>query len=109
MATATVPPVDVEQYHASLRVSNLAAAIDLCISRLRFRRAFSWGEPPAMAGVSPGQTHVFLEAGTLAPQGCSLCFVVGNADELHDFQPRQWRQCRRAGGDRAWGLRDYSV
>lgn len=109
MATATVPQVDVEQYHASLRVSDLAAAIDFYTSRLGFRHAFSWGEPPAMAGVNLGQTQVFLEAGTPSPHGCSLYFVVGNADELHDFHRANGVNVVEPLGDRAWGLRDYSV
>ena len=109
MAPAIAPQVDVEHYHASLRVSDLPAAIDFYTSRLGFRHAFSWGEPPTMAGVNLGETQVFLEAGTPAPQGCSLYFVVGNADELHEFHRANGVDVVDPPGDRVWGLRDYSV
>jgi catechol 2,3-dioxygenase-like lactoylglutathione lyase family enzyme len=109
MAPATVPTVDVEQYHASLRVRDLAAAIDFYVSRLGFRHAFSWGEPATMAGVNLGDTQVFLEAGTPGPQGCSLYFVVGNADELHDFHRANGVDVADPLADRPWGFRDYSI
>jgi catechol 2,3-dioxygenase-like lactoylglutathione lyase family enzyme len=109
MAGARAPQVDVEQYHATLRVADVTAALEFYTARLGFRQAFSWGEPPALAGVNLGETQVFLEAGTPAPQGCSLYFVVGDADELHDFHRVNGLDIVDPPGDRAWGLRDYSV
>lgn len=47
--------------------------------------AFTLGDPPDMAGVNLGDVQMFLEKGTPAPQGCSVYFVVGNADELFEF------------------------
>jgi len=35
-----------------------------------------------MAGVNLGQVQVFLEQDTPTPEGCSVYFVVGDADEL---------------------------
>ena len=109
MAPTVAPQVDVEQYHASLRVADLSAAIEFYSTRLGFRHAFSWGEPPTMAGVNLGETQVFLEAGTPAPPGCSLYFVVGNADELYAFHRTNGVEVINPLGDRPWELRDYTV
>ena len=109
MAPGTAPTVDVEHYHASLAVADLAAAIEFYIARLGFRHAFSWGEPATMAGVNLGAAQLFLEAGTPAPQGCSLYFVVGNADELYEFHRANGVDVVHPPGDRPWGLRDYSI
>ncbi len=109
MTSPTAPQVDVEQYHATLRVADLSAAIEFYTTQLGFLHAFSWGEPPTMAGVNLGQSQVFLEAGTPTPQGCSLYFVVGNADELYEFHRTNGVPIVEAPGDRPWELRDYSV
>ena len=109
VTSSAAPQVDVEQYHASLRVADLSAAIEFYTTRLGFTHAFSWGEPPAMAGVNVGETQIFLEAGAPAPEGCSLYFVVGNADELYRFHLANGVHIIEAPGDRAWERRDYTV
>ena len=109
MTLGSAPKVDVEQYHASLRATDLSAAIEFYTDRLGFRHAFSWGEPPTMAGVNLGETQLFLEAGTPAPQGCSLYFVVGSADELYEFHRARDVPIVEAPGDRPWDMRDYTV
>jgi uncharacterized glyoxalase superfamily protein PhnB len=109
MTSVVAPQVDVEQYHASLCVSDIGAAIGFYTSRLGFVHAFSWGDPPTMAGVNFGKTQLFLEAGTPAPSGCSLYFVIGNADELYEFHRANGVQVIEAPGNRPWGLRDYAV
>jgi catechol 2,3-dioxygenase-like lactoylglutathione lyase family enzyme len=109
MASAAAPTVDVEQYHASLRVADLPAAIAFYTDRLGFRHAFSWGEPPTMAGVDLGETQIFLESGTPAAQGCSLYFVVGDADALYAFHRAHDVPVVAGLGDRPWELRDYTV
>jgi catechol 2,3-dioxygenase-like lactoylglutathione lyase family enzyme len=109
MTRATLPQIDVEQHHTSLRVADLSAAIAFYTTRLGFVHAFSWGEPPAMAGVNLGETQIFLEPGSPAPHGCSLYFVIGNADELYDFHRANSLDIMEAPGDRPWGLRDYTV
>jgi len=109
MASVAAPHVDVEQYHASLRVADLSAAVDFYTERLGFRQAFVWGEPPIMAGVNLGETQVFLEVGSPAPEGCSLYFVVGNADELYRFHRGNGVEIVRQPGDRPWEFRDYTV
>jgi catechol 2,3-dioxygenase-like lactoylglutathione lyase family enzyme len=109
MTSAEAPHVDVEQYHASLRVSDVVAAVAFYTARLGFVHAFSWGEPPSMAGVNLGKTQIFLEAGTPAPAGCSLYFVIGDADALYEFHQTNGVQVAEPPGDRAWGFRDYAV
>ena len=109
MPSVATPEVDVEQYHASLRVAELTAAINFYTTRLGFRHAFSWGEPPTMAGVNLGETQVFLETGTPAPQSCSLYFVVGDADELHEFHRANGVEVISQLSDHSWELRDYTV
>ena len=101
--------VDAEQHHTSLRVADLSAAVDFYITCLGFLHAFSWGDPPTMAGVNIGETQIFLEVGTPAPQGCSLYFVVGDADELDDFHCANGVEVIEAPGDRPWELRGYTV
>jgi len=63
LATPAAPHVDGEQYHASLRVAELSAAIEFYTTRLGFPHAFSWGDSPTTAGVNLGETQLFLEAG----------------------------------------------
>ena len=109
MAPVTPPHVEVEQYHATLRVADLAAAVEFYTGRLGFIHAFSWGEPPSMAGVNLGATQIFLETGAPAPHGCSLYFVVGNADALYGYHRATRVPIIEAPGDRPWDFRDYTV
>ncbi len=109
MASVTVPQVDVEQYHAGLRVTDLPAAIEFYTTRLGFRHTFGWGEPPTLAGVNLGESQVFLQVGTPAPQGCALYFLVGNADELYEFHHASGTEVVEPPGDRPWEIRDYTV
>lgn len=109
MPLNTAPPVECEQYHASLFAADVAAAVDFYTTKLGFRLAFTVNDPPTMAGVTLGHVEVFVEQGVPGPQGCSMYFVVDDADELYEFH--------RAGGveivvppdDRHYGLRDYAV
>jgi catechol 2,3-dioxygenase-like lactoylglutathione lyase family enzyme len=109
MTSTAAPQVEVEQHHTSLRVADLSAAVEFYTTRLGFHHAFSWGEPPTMAGVNIGETQIFLEAGIPAPGGCSLYFVVGNADELYEFHRANGVEIVEAPDDRPWELRDYTV
>jgi catechol 2,3-dioxygenase-like lactoylglutathione lyase family enzyme len=109
MTTSAVPQVDCEQHHATLSVSDVPAAADFYTNKLGFALAFTWGEPPTMAGVNLGKVQIFLEQGTAAPQGCGVYFVIGDADALYDFQRAQGVEIVRPPADRPWGLRDYTV
>lgn len=109
MTTPIPPQVDCERQHPTLPVPDVAAATDFYTTKLGFTLGFTWGDPPGIAGVNLGKVQMFLERGTPNPGGCSVYFVVGDADELHEFH--------RAGGvqvvvpleDRVYGLRDYRV
>ena len=62
-----------------------------------------------MVGVNLGQVQMFLEQGTPGPQGCSVYFVVDDADALCEFQRANGVEIVVPPEDRAYGLRDYSV
>ena len=109
MTTLTAPQVECERQHPCLAVSDVRAAAQFYESRLGFSVAFAWGDPPSMAGVNLGQVQVFLEQGTPNPQGCAVYFVVGDADELFEFQRGQGVEVVEQPADRPWGLRDYTV
>jgi len=109
VTTAAVPQVDCEQHHPSLSVSDVLAAADFYTTKLGFELAFTWGEPPTMAGVNLGHVQVFLEQGTPSPQGCAVYFVIGDADELYEFQRASGVEIVAPPGDRPYGLRDYTV
>jgi catechol 2,3-dioxygenase-like lactoylglutathione lyase family enzyme len=105
----TVPEVDCEKAHAGLAVTDIGAAVDFYSTKLGFKLAFTWGEPPTFAGVNLGQTQMFLQQGTPDPKGCSVYFVVGNADELFDFHRANGVEIAVPPGDREYGIRDYTV
>src|SRR5437867_11485105 len=103
------PEVDCEQQHAALCVSDVPAAVDFYTNKLGFRLGFTWGEPPSMAGVNLGNVQMLLERGEPNPRGCSVYFVVGNADELYNFQRANGVDIVAVPEDRPYGLRDYRV
>jgi catechol 2,3-dioxygenase-like lactoylglutathione lyase family enzyme len=109
MTTPRAPDVDCEQTHASLAVSDVGAAVDFYTKTLGFTRAFTDGDPPTFAGVNLGHVQMFLELGTPSPAGCSVYFVVGNADELYQFQRANGVTVVEPPGDRPYGLRDYRI
>jgi catechol 2,3-dioxygenase-like lactoylglutathione lyase family enzyme len=101
--------VECEQQHPSIFVSDVAQAVDFYTQKLGFDLGFTWGEPPTIAGVNLGKVQMFLEQGTPDPKGCLLYFVVGNADELHEFQRANGVKILVEPDDREYGLRDYRV
>ena len=109
MNESVAPDVECEQQHASLRVSDVLAAVNFYTNKLGFRPGFTWGDPPTIAGVNLGNVQMFLERGTPNPQGCAVYFVVGNADELFAFQQAKGVEVVDSPGDRPYGLRDYRV
>jgi catechol 2,3-dioxygenase-like lactoylglutathione lyase family enzyme len=109
MTTPGVPHIDCAQHHPGLRVGDLSAAVDFYVERLGFYKAFTWGDPPEMAGVNLDRVQIFLERGTPRPEGCSLYFVVGDADELFAFHQRNGVAIVQPPGDRPWHLRDYRI
>lgn len=107
--TPVPPDIDCEQHHPSLAFSNVTAAVDFYTTRLGFKLAFTFGEPPTMAGVNLGHVQMFLEQGTPSPKGCSVFFVVGDADELYDFHRANEVEIVVPPGDRHYGIRDYRI
>lgn len=109
MGTSVKPRIDCDRYHATLYAVDVLAAVDFYTDKLGFSPGFTWGDPPTFAGVNLGDVQVFLGQGTPDPRGCDLRFVVGDADELHDFHRVQGVEIVELPGDRPYGLRDYTV
>jgi catechol 2,3-dioxygenase-like lactoylglutathione lyase family enzyme len=109
MTTPHPPDIDCERHHPSLSVRDVLAAADFYTTKLGFTLGFTWGEPPEIAGVNLGKVQMFLERGTPNPAGCSVYFVVGDADELHEFHRAGGVEIVVPPGDRLYGLRDYRV
>jgi catechol 2,3-dioxygenase-like lactoylglutathione lyase family enzyme len=109
MSTPEKPHVDCEQVHPSLAVSDIVEAAEFYTKKLGFKLAFTWGEPPTMAGVNLGHVQIFLEKGTPSPKGLAVFFVVGNADELYEFHRANGVDVIQPPGDREYGIRDYTV
>lgn len=109
MSTPAAPQVDCERFHATLYTADVLAAVDFYTGKLGFKLGFTWEDPPTFAGVNLGEVQVFLAQGTPDPRGCDLRFVVGDADELHDFHRARGVEIVDPPGDRPYGLRDYTV
>ncbi len=109
MTTPVPPDVECEQEHAALKVSDVAAAAEFYKTKLGFKVAFMFGDPPEIAGVNLGNVQMFLELGTPSPKGCSVYFVVGDADELYEFQRDSGVEIVLPPEDRFYGLRDYRI
>jgi catechol 2,3-dioxygenase-like lactoylglutathione lyase family enzyme len=104
------PDVVVERQHPGLAVPDVAAAVEFYTKRLGFRPGFTWGgDPPTFAGVNLGEFQVFLQKGTPSPEGCSVYFVVDDADALYEFHRAQGVEVLVTPDDRNYGLRDYTV
>lgn len=109
MSETPKPKVDCERQHPLLPVADLRAAIDFYTTKLGFTLGFTWGEPESFAGVNLGDVQVFMRTGTPNPAGISVSFVVGNADDLYEFQVSNGVEVVAPPDDRPYGLRDYSV
>jgi len=109
MTASAVPEVDCEQQHPSLAVPDVLGAVEFYTTRLGFKPGFTWGDPPTFAAVNLGRMQLFLEQGTPGPEGCAVYFVIGNADQLHEFHRASGVEVLAPPGDRAYGLRDYTV
>ena len=106
---AGVPDIECEMHHTTLVVSDVREAVEFYTNRLGFWLAFMEDEPVTFAGVNLGSVQIFLEKGTPSPKGCSVYFVVGDADELHDFHKAKGVEIVDPPEDRPYELRDYGV
>jgi catechol 2,3-dioxygenase-like lactoylglutathione lyase family enzyme len=109
MSAPARPHIDCEQHHATLTVSDVRAAADFYANKLGFIVAFTEGNPPTFAGVNLGHVQIFLTKGPPAPQGCSVYFVVGDADALHEFHRANGVEIVGPPRDQPYGLREYTV
>ena len=107
--THPFPKIDSERVHPSLPVPDVPAAVEFYTKRLGFTAGFTWPESgaPTMAGVNLGDVQIFLERGAPNPDGISVFFVVGNADELCEAQRANGVEIVEEPADRPYGLRDY--
>lgn len=104
-----VPDVECEMHHTTLVVSDVRAAVEFYTNRLGFWVAFIADDPPTFAGVNLGNVQIFLQQGTPNPKGCSVYFVVEDADELHAFHKSKDVELVDAPENRPYELRDYGI
>ena len=103
------PKVECERHHPTLPVSDVLAAVDFYTNKLGFSLGFTWGEPIDIAGVNLGDVSIHLVQGKPSPEGCSIYFAVGNADELYEFQRDNGVDIIEPPINRPWEMRDYRV
>jgi len=109
MSSLTRPHIECEQHHATLSVKDVRAAADFYANKLGFVVAFTEGDPPTFAGVNLGHVQIFLTKGTPVPQGCSVYFVVGDANALCEFHRANGVEIVEVPRDQPYGLREYTV
>jgi catechol 2,3-dioxygenase-like lactoylglutathione lyase family enzyme len=109
MNKPTAPRVDCEKLHPTLVVTDVLEAANFYTEKLGFSPGFLWGDPPSFAGVNLGDVQIFLQQGRPNPAGFSVAFVVGNADELFEFQRANGVEVVVTPEDREYGIRDYAV
>lgn len=107
MSSTTAPHVDCDRQHPLLIVSDILAAVDFYAEKLGFSTGFTWGAPPEMAGMNLGSISIHLSKGS--PNGNSVYFVVGDADELYEFHRENGVEIVCEPEDREYELRDYAV
>jgi hypothetical protein len=59
--------------------------------------------------VNIGKVQIFLQKGTPSPKGCSVTFVVGDADQLYAFHRANGVEVTAEIADKEYGIRDYGV
>lgn len=109
MTNPPLPFIECEQTHTGFAVSDINAAIEFYTKKLGFKLAFTWSDPPTFAGVNLGRMQMFLQNGTPDPKGCSVYFMVGDADQLYEFHRANGVEVAQEIGDREYGIRDYVV
>lgn len=107
MPALTTPDIDCDRLHPLLLVSNIPEAVDFYTNKLGFAHGFTWGDPPEMAGMNLGSVSVHLYLGE--PRGNYVYFVVGDADDLFEFQRSNGVEVVVPPDDRNYELRDYRV
>lgn len=109
-SSTALPRIHCEKCHAILAVSDVRGAVEYYTTKLGFWLAFAEGDPPIFAGVNLGSVQLFLESGSPCPQGCSVYFVIDDADVLYRFHESSGVEILDGPPrDRSYGLRDYTV
>lgn len=104
------PSVECGTNHTRFSVPDIRAAVAYYTTTLGFTEGFLWGEPePSYAGVNLGNAQLFLSQGEPNPSGVEAIFLIGNADELFEYQAANGVKVLTPPGDRDYGIRDYSV
>ncbi len=103
------PSIVCTSHHTGLPVPDVEAAVEFYTGRLGFESGFTWGEPVSFAGVDLGECRIFLSEGTPNPDGCTLYFMIEDADALYRFHQSQGVEAVWAPEDQEYGLRDYGV
>jgi uncharacterized glyoxalase superfamily protein PhnB len=107
------------EFHAAVPVlasEDVKASVDYFVRVLGFEPDFSWGEPPAYAGVSAGDVEVYFahdpatvaairEKG-LAPD---VFFWVRDIDGLYARHQAAGAEIVEPLAERPWGARQYVV
>ncbi|HMF98100.1 MAG TPA: VOC family protein [Vicinamibacterales bacterium] len=107
--TNVPPPIECEQLHPGLAVSDIGTAVEYYTSTLGFRLAFTWGEPPTFAGLLLDRVQIFLSHGTPNPGASAVYFMVEDADELFAFHKANGVEVVRPPTDQPYQIRDYIV
>lgn len=108
MSQPAVPQVECYRQHPCLVVPDIPGTVAYYTTRLGFRLGFTWGEPPTFAGVLLGGQELFLQQGN-ASAGCSVFYVVGDADALFAWHQAGGVEVVEPPGDRNYGYRDYAI
>jgi catechol 2,3-dioxygenase-like lactoylglutathione lyase family enzyme len=105
----TRPKVDCVHHHAVLAAPDVQAAVDFYVDRLGFDRDLVIGDPPTFAGVSLGGVQIHIVQGAPHPGDNDIYFVIGDADELHDFHAANGVTITRPPMDEDYGLRTFWI
>ena len=103
------PQVECDRQYPTLTVADISSAVEFYTGKLGFALSFTWGDPPSMAGVVLDRVQMFLTKGRPNPEGSSVYFVVGNADELYEFHRQGGVEIVEPIDDRDYAMRDYAV
>jgi catechol 2,3-dioxygenase-like lactoylglutathione lyase family enzyme len=102
-------PVECDQLHAGLAVTDVPAAIDFYTKKLGFFLAFTDGDPVDFAGVNLGNVQIFLQKGEPDPKGCTVWFLVDDADVLFEYQRANGVEVLQPPTDQPYGIRNYAI
>lgn len=95
-----------------LACDDVDAALRFCEERLGFERAWTWGDPPNDGGARrDGISLLFVRNPDLARRArdTEVMVFVGGIDELHAEHRERGAPITSPIGDKAWGLREYTV